>query len=69
MWILLPMSYEDEDYLVCRDYADILENTFWKENIIIWDIYELLVFGLRITHISVIAGWTILSSLLEPSNC
>lgn len=40
LWILLPMSYEDEDYLVCRDYADILENTFWKENIIIWDIYE-----------------------------
>lgn len=40
LWILLPMSYEDEDYLVCRDYADILENRFWKENIIIWDIYE-----------------------------
>lgn len=40
LWILLPMSYEDEDYLVCRDYANILENTFWKENIIIWDIYE-----------------------------
>jgi len=38
--ILLPHSYADEDFMVCHDYRAILEPIFWKENIIIWDIYE-----------------------------
>lgn len=40
IWILLPHSYSDEDFLVCLDYKDILKDIFWEENIIIWDIFE-----------------------------
>ena len=38
--ILLPYSYADEDFMVCHDYRVILEEVFWAENIIIWDIFE-----------------------------
>lgn len=39
IWILLPYSYEDEDFLTCIDYKDIIEK-ITKDKIIIWDIYE-----------------------------
>ncbi len=38
--ILLPHSYEDEDYLVGRDYYDILSSVIPAENLVIGDIYE-----------------------------
>jgi len=40
IWILLPYSYEDEDYLVCADYKDIISRAIDKDDIIIWDISE-----------------------------
>ena len=39
IWILLPYSYEDEDFLTCVDYKNIIEKVT-KDKIIIWDIYE-----------------------------
>lgn len=39
-WILLPYSYEDEDYLVCIDYKDILKDVIDENDIIVWDIFE-----------------------------
>jgi glutathionylspermidine synthase len=38
--ILLPHSYENEDYLVGRDYYDILSSVIPEENLVIGDIYE-----------------------------
>lgn len=40
IWILLPYSYEDEDFLVCADYKDIIWEVLDESNIIIWDITE-----------------------------
>jgi len=40
IWILLPLSFEDEDFLVWMDYYNILLKTFEKKDLIIWDIYE-----------------------------
>lgn len=40
IWILLPHSFEDEDFLVCKDYKDILKDIIPEENLIIWDIFE-----------------------------
>lgn len=40
IWILLPYSYEDEDYLVCMDYYDLIKKVVPEENIVVWDIYE-----------------------------
>jgi hypothetical protein len=37
--ILLPYSYEDEDYLTCIDYKNIIEK-ITKQEVIVWDIYE-----------------------------
>ena len=39
--IFTAYTHENEDYFVCRTYADILEEIFWIENVIIWDIYDM----------------------------
>jgi glutathionylspermidine synthase len=39
--IFTAYTHENEDYFVCCTYADILEEVFWKENIIIGDIYDM----------------------------
>lgn len=40
IWILLPYSYEDEDYLVCMDYYDLIKKVIPEKDIVVWDIYE-----------------------------
>lgn len=40
IWIILPYSYEDEDYLVCMDYFDIIKKVIDENDIFLWDIYE-----------------------------
>lgn len=39
--IFTAYTHENEDYFVCCTYANILEEVFWKENIIIGDIYDM----------------------------
>lgn len=40
IWILLPYSFEDEDYLIGIDYYKMISEILWEENVIVWDIYE-----------------------------
>ena len=45
IWILLPYSFEDEDFLIWMDYFKMLWETMWEENIVVGDIYESNVVG------------------------
>lgn len=38
--VLLPYSFEDEDFLTGLDYGDIISEVVWMENVIIADIFE-----------------------------
>ncbi len=39
--IITAYTHENEDYFVCRTYADILIEVYWAENVIIGDIYDM----------------------------
>ncbi|MBP9779783.1 glutathionylspermidine synthase family protein [Candidatus Gracilibacteria bacterium] len=49
--IFTAYTHENEDYFVCCTYANILEEVFGKENIIVGDIYDMNI--IDDTHISI----------------
>lgn len=59
--IFTAFTYENEDYFVCRTYSDILEEVFWIENIIIWDIYDMNI--IEDTHITM--KWEKIDAILS----
>ena len=39
--IFTAYTHENEDYMICRDYMDMLTEVFGEENIIIGDVYDI----------------------------
>lgn len=59
--IFTAYTHENEDYFVCRTYADILEEVFWIDNVIIGDIYDMNI----IDDICITVKWERIDAILS----